>query len=705
MLLKHLLTLGTDVSNMHTFGQTCFALINNPKKLDPRAEKCIFVGYDTGSPAYIIYFPNKETVKKVRCVNFHESKLKQDFVQTSNDNNDENDLIFVKQGMNDNSEQVYPNMMTPPCEIDVEADVTSPKSARSTDLNPTRPTPNQPAPSTSSSHVECDKRTRQRPKHLDDYFCDNEIDENINNVIHYCYNLNFDVPVSYDEAMSSPLAQEWETAMQSEMKALEESNTYDIVPLPKGRELVGVKWVYAIKSDKEGNDLYKARFVAKGYSQVKGINYHETFSPTVRMNSVRMITQIATENNLDIDLHQMDFKSAYLNAPIDCDIYVEQPKGFKVKSNNGDNLVWRLKKSLYGLKQSGRNWNNTIHAYLIESGYERSKNDPCLYFNNSTFILVWVDDLLIAAKPNVIESVKRVFTKIFEMKDLVQIALFLGIEFDVNSVNNTISMSQEKYAKKLLHKFGMQDSKPRYTPCEVKSNVINKTLLDENDANLYRQIVGCLIYLMTCMRPDLSFTVTKLSQHMSKPDVYHMTMAKHALRYVKGTVQGKLIFRKSDEPLIIEGYCDADWASSLEDRKSITGYCFQISPTGPMISWKSRKQPTVALSTCEAEYMSLVAAIQEGKYLTSFLNEIINLNQKMFTLHSDNQSAIALAKNPVQHQRTKHIDVKYHFVRDGISDGKLKLLYVPSENNLADLFTKPVAKPNNCKFKSMIMGK
>ena len=157
--------------------------------------------------------------------------------------------------MNDNSEQVYPNIITPPCEIDVEADVTSPKSARSTDLNPTRPTPNQPAPSTSSSHVECDKRTRQRPKHLDDYFCDNEIDENINNVIHYCYNLNFDVPVSYDEAMSSPLTQKWENAMKSEMKALEESNTYDIVPLSKGRELVGGKWVYAIKSDKEGNDL------------------------------------------------------------------------------------------------------------------------------------------------------------------------------------------------------------------------------------------------------------------------------------------------------------------------------------------------------------------------------------------------------------------------------------------------------------------
>ena len=157
-----------NVSNMHTLGQTCFTLINNPKKLDPRAEKGIFVGYDTGSPAYFIYLSNKETVKRVRCVNFHESKLKQDFVQTSNDNNDENDLIFVKQGMNDNSEQVYPNIITPPCEIDVEADVTSPKSARSTDLNPTRPTPNQPAPSTSSSHVQCDKRTRQRPKHLDD---------------------------------------------------------------------------------------------------------------------------------------------------------------------------------------------------------------------------------------------------------------------------------------------------------------------------------------------------------------------------------------------------------------------------------------------------------------------------------------------------------------------------------------------------------
>ena len=188
--------------------------------------------------------------------------------------------------------------------------------------------------------------------------------------MHYCYNLNFDVPVSYDEAMSSPLAQKWENAMQSEVKALEESNTYKNVPLPKGRELAGRKWVYAIKSDQEGIDLYKARRVAKVYSQVKGINYHETFSPTVRMNSVRMITQSATQ--IKLDAHQMDFKSAYLNAPIDFDIYVEQPKGFKVKSNNGDNLVWRLKKSLYGLKQTGRNWNNTM-LNLLKVGMKDKK--------------------------------------------------------------------------------------------------------------------------------------------------------------------------------------------------------------------------------------------------------------------------------------------------------------------------------------------
>lgn len=169
------------------------------------------------------------------------------------------------------------------------------------------------------------------------------------------------------------------------------------------------------------------------------------------------------------------------------------------------------KKSLYGLKQSGRNWNNTIHAYLTENGYERSKNEPCLYFNKNAFILLWVDDLLIAAKPGIIESVKRTFTEMFEMKDLGEISLYLGIEFNVDNDDNTISMSQTKYAMKLLENFGMQNCKPRYTPCEVKSNVLDKTLLDENDAKVYRQIVGCLSYLMTCTRPDLAYTVTKLS--------------------------------------------------------------------------------------------------------------------------------------------------------------------------------------------------
>ena len=208
---------------------------------------------------------------------------------------------------------------------------------------------------------------------------------------------------------------------------------------------------------------------------------------------------------------------------------------------------------------------------------------------------------------------------------------------------------------------------------------------DETDPKLYREIVGGLIYAMTCTRPDLSFVVTKLSlsQHMSKPNVNHMTMAKHTLRYIKGTIDRKLIFTKSENPLKLIGYCDSDWANS-EDRKSISGWGFQLNVEGPLISRKSKKQSTVALSTCEAEYVSLSSAAQEGMFLMALLNDLSFMNVTNFDINCDNQSAISLAKNPVLSQRTKHIDIKYHFLRNLVQTYKMQITYVPSECNIAD---------------------
>ena len=402
----------------------------------------------------------------------------------------------------------------------------------------------------------------------------------------------------------------------------------------------------------------------------------------------------------------MDVKAAYLNAPIDCEVYVQPPEGFNFTDKDDNKLVLKLKKSLYGLKQSGRNWNNTLDSYLKEQGFRRSINDPCFYTKDGdTFLVHWVDDIIIAAKPCSLKPVKEALKSRFKMKDLGQISYFLGIEFEFE--DNKLSIHQSRYISKVLHKFRMNDCKPRSTPCEANpSHKIkeNEEPLNEAELKRYRQIVGSLIYIMIATRPDISYPVTKLSQFMSCATQSHMTMAKGVLRYLKGTVNDKLTFRKSEDPLEIIGFSDSDWANSIEDRKSITGYSFKISKNGPLISWKSKKQTSVALSTCEAEYMALCLAAQEGKYLMSFLNEVMDLNQTQFVISCDNQGANALAKNPINRKRSKHIDIRYHFIRDEISEGRLSLQYIPSEENIADIFTKSISAIKLKKFKSMIMG-
>ena len=368
-----------NIANMEAFGSTCYALVQNPKKLENRSEKGIFIGFDRGSPAHLVYFPETETVKKVRCVKFPKhSRLDQggggyvnlpfEFdVSNTNEDNSQNDE-------NQNLKNSETHSQSAPVTPESEGESPEPRTGR----------------------------IRNKPKYLNDYALDKEIDEVIHEnqmhtTIHYCYNANLhNVPQSYPEAISSVDASEWDMAMKDEMQALEENNTFELVPLLEGKQIIGSKWVYAIKTDKNGNDHFKARFVAKGYSQVEGVDYQETFSPTARMNSIRVISQIAVQN--DLEIHQMDVKAAYLNAPIGCDVFIKQPEGF-VKEKGNKNLVLKLNKSLYGLKQSGRNWNNTLDTFLKEEGFKRSLNDPCFYTrNDNTFLVHWVDDIIIAAK-------------------------------------------------------------------------------------------------------------------------------------------------------------------------------------------------------------------------------------------------------------------------------------------------------------------
>ena len=320
--------------------------------------------------------------------------------------------------------------------------------------------------------------------------------------------------------------------MDEEMHSLRENNTFTLTSLPEGKKIVGGRWVYAIKNNPDGSEKYKARYVAKGYSQKMGEDYVETFSPTANMTSIRVLMQKAAQENLI--LHQMDVKTAYLNAPIDCEIYMEQPEGYEVKSTTNEKLVCKLERSLYGLKQSGRNWNKVLHDYLTKNEFVQNQADHCVYTremeHNKVILVIWIDDLIIAASDeNALTGVKDMLMARFKMKDLGKLGHFLGIDF--NQSEDCVTMSQTKYVEKILERFNMQDCKPRATPCEQKLNYTDDAVL--SDVTKYREAVGSLIYLTVCTRPDLSYIVSKLSQYFSKPTEQQWSTVKHVLRYLK----------------------------------------------------------------------------------------------------------------------------------------------------------------------------
>jgi len=674
-----------NVSNMRVFGSECYAYKQDKKKLDPRCTKGIFVGYDKGSPAYLVYFPETDKVLKYRVVKFmtKDVTVSEQHTQTDNLSDDYDDDFVLRRNTS----------------VSGSTDV---DRSGGDSNHPEGPETENQAGGGSESADRYPKRERKPPAYLNDYVTDFEEDDQVLSTIDYCYKMSA-FPQTYKEAIESPESEYWKAAMREEMNSLKENDTFILTTLPESRKLVGGRWVYTVKESANGSETYKARYVAKGYSQVRDIDYKETFAPTATLTSVRTLMQIAAQH--DLILHQMDVKTAYLNAPIDCEIYMEQAEGFEVPSSCDGKLVYKLNKSLYGLKQSGRNWNNMLHSYLLENNFVQSSVDHCVYTkqveNEMIMILVWVDDMIIAASnESLMCDVKQMLKVKFNMKDLGKLSYFLGIDFEQG--DGIVKMNQRRYLCKVLERFEMSDCKPRSTPCEQKLEDSDE---GPADPRRYREAVGSLIYAMTCTRPDICWIITKLSQYLSKPLKVHWVAVKHVLRYLKGTLDYKLCYRKCDDGLTLIGYSDADWASSTDDRRSTTGYCFSLNKAGPVISWKSRKQPTVALSSCEAEYIALAATVQEGLFLTQLLKDIsVGCEYEPVLIFEDNQGTIALSKNPVSHQRSKHIDIRYHFIRTELNNGKIAIKYCPTADMVADVMTKPATKFKLEKFRSFIFG-
>ena len=381
------------------------------------------------------------------------------------------------------------------------------------------------------------------------------------------------------------------------------------------------------------------------------------------------------------------------------EIFMKQPEGFV--SEKYPEKVCKLNKSLYGLKQSARCWNQLMDEYLKSSNYLQSNADPCIYYraellrgeNVIMIFAVYVDDTIICSNDmSVLIAEKKRLSQAFEMDDRGEVHHILGMEVHRDRTNKLLTIDQKTYLEDVLCRFGMEDCKPVTTPVEAGKNFSSlKEDEEPADEKLYQAAVGSLNYAAIATRPDLSTAVGKLSQFMKNPSSEHWSAIKRVLRYVKGTLDLGLKFSHSDN-FVLTGYSDSDWAGCIDSRKSTSGYVFRVGNC--TVSWSSKKQSVIALSSTEAEYIALCSAAQETVWLRNLLSDVRLKQTGPTTVFEDNQGAICLSKNPKNHPRTKHIDVKYHYTRDLVERNIMEVIYIPTGEMLADALTKALPRPN-----------
>lgn len=493
--------------------------------------------------------------------------------------------------------------------------------------------------------------------------------------------LDVSEPTCFTEANKNP---EWQRAMAHELTALAQNQTWDLVPCPNNHNIVGCKWVYKVKRKADGTiERFKARLVAKGYTQEEGLDYTETFSPVVKPVTIRTLLSLAISKGWS--LRQLDVNNAFLHGNLEEVVYMAQPPGFV----NPDlpTHVCRLKKALYGLKQAPRAWFHRLRDFLISHGFTCSQSDSSLFLKRSSheavYLLVYVDDIIITGtSPTLIDHITSSLHATFTIKDLGCLSFFLGIE--AISTSSGLLLSQNRYIGDLLHRAKMDGAKPVATPMQTGLQLSKSDGDPFSDTHLYRSIVGALQYV-TITRPEIAFAVNRVSLFMHEPTDIHWSAVKRILRYLKGTITHGLLLRSSSH-LSLQVFSDADWAGHPDDRRSTTSYCVYLGNS--LVSWSSKKQPTVARSSTEAEYRALASAAAEVVWLQSLLHELIPDPISAPVLWCDNLGATFLAANPVHHARTKHIEVDIHFVRDLVASKRILVRFLSSHDQVADILTK-----------------
>ena len=500
---------------------------------------------------------------------------------------------------------------------------------------------------------------------------------------------------SLKEAMESPDWPEWERAIHAELAQLKEKETWELVELtqlPADAVPLNNKWVFVLKRDKEGWVVkHKARLVVKGCGQRPGFDYLETHSPVIRMESIRAILAIATEKHLLI--RQMDVKGAYLNGTLKETIYMKQPDGFA----DGSGRVCRLKKTLYGLKQSSREWNTKFDTKMRQQGYQCLRADPCVYTcsdaDKTAIVTVWVDDLLLFADSvKTMEEMKTDIRTEWETTDMGEPSKIVGIE--ITQSPGQIKISQKQSIQRILEKQGLADANPVHMPLDPNIKIVpNPDGSEGNKSNSYAQLLGELQFIANSTRPDIAFAINRLASYTVNPSMQHVIALKRILRYLAGTRDYGITYKNEPKTLgSFHGYADASFRNR-DDGKSTTGYVFKAA--GGAITWRSNKQSVTALSTTEAEYIALWEAGKEASWLRNFYRELGLTQKKPTELHSDSTGAVSIAKDPLFHKRTKHIDSKYHWIREKVHAKRFTAEYCPTDNQTADVLTKALPRPKH----------
>jgi transposase InsO family protein len=749
-----------NLSNMRIWGRKCWIYLPNEKdKLNPRAEEGIFIGYTDAFDQYLVFLPEKRQIVRATNPRFVEDEKDKDSnscrmqeplqlegVEQADfdDEVDENDSSSEDEIENEISpdSSILPSPTNPPNPLNPTAPAGPSSQTKKRTKFVERPVEimegkrdrkpsaigeaSQEFRETQGLNITGRKiRPRRNPTISEETTneesteaanlaakSDEKPDEKLifesNEAAQLIYEIalaakeqpeqgQIPLPKTLKEAIGHPIyGPKWKEAVENEITNLAGFNTWKLVKRTPGMPVVSCKWVFLVKYGTDGRpERFKARLVARGFTQQYGIDYENTFAPVIRFESLRILLALAARFGWII--HLMDAQNAYLNSELDKTIYMEAPEG--VEHLPGE--VCELLKSIYGLKQSANLWNKKIIKTLRSIGFKPTLADASVFTHpRGIIVALYVDDMLILAKSlKEIERVKNQIKKAHIMKDLGAISKILGIHV-THQPNGSIKIDQNHYIQQVLVEFGMEHAKKAPIPLSSSINLENQDtgILQPKDHEIFRQMIGKMMFMAIGTRIDIALAVNRLSQYLSEPREVHLQAAKHVLRYLLGAADLGILY-SADGDLAI--YADAAYANARK-FKSTTGFCALIS-NGP-VTWTSRRQSVTAQSTTESEYIALADAAKQTVWLRHFLYAVGKpevYKKKATTIFGDNKGSLELTANPVFHSRTKHIQVRYHAIRDFVEQGEIELQYIPTDAMLADGLTKAL---DRVKFERMIKG-